>query len=112
VTHLRAIEGGSSNSRPTPGSWNHGIDTVRYRFRGDAYGKEKFARTGPYQEGARGELYRQTGGLRLGATREGMLYVEGRLAAIVHGQHDHSLQPLSAVGNGAIRRKRAFWVRG
>ena len=109
MTDLQAIEGGLSNSRPTPESWNRrGIDTIRYRFRGDAHGKERFARSGPYNEGARGELYRQEHGIRLGAARDGMLYVEGRLAAILHGSDDHSLQPLSAVPAGATAASEHF----
>jgi len=109
MTHLRAIEGGSSNSRPSPESWNRrGIDTVRYRFRGDAYGKQRFALSGPYQEGARGELYRQDEGIRLGAARDGMLYVEGRLAAILNGPEDHSLQPVGAIGEGATAASCQF----
>jgi hypothetical protein len=99
---LRLVEGGASNSRPIPESWNGaGVDTVRFRFRGDLDGHNRFARSAPYQEGPRGELYRQEDGVRLGAFRDGTLYVEGRLAALVQGSGDHSLLPTSALFEGA-----------
>ena len=106
---LRVLEGGASNSRPTPESWNgSGIDTVKFRFRGDVAGHERFARSGPHREGPRGELYRQEDGVRLGAYRDGTLYAEGRLAALVNGSDDHSLLPIAALHDGAAAVRERF----
>jgi hypothetical protein len=102
VPELRVVEGGFSNSRPTPESWNGaGVDTVRFRFRGDVDGHERFARSGPHREGPRGELFRQEDGVRVGALRDGTLYAESRLAVLVHGSDDHSLLPISTLRDGA-----------
>lgn len=102
MTELHAIEGGRSNSRPSPESWNRrGIDTVRYRFRGAARARERFAAAGAYQEGTRGELYRQADGVRTGVTREGVVYAEGRLAAMLHGPDDHTLLAAERLTDGA-----------
>jgi hypothetical protein len=102
VPELRVLDGGVSNSRPTPESWNRAsVDTVRFRFRGDVYGRERFARSGAHSEGPRGEVYRQEHGVRVGALRDGTLYAEGRLAAFLHGPDDHSLLPLCGLGDGA-----------
>jgi hypothetical protein len=99
---LTLVEGGATNSRPTPETWNrHGVDTVRYRFRADPNAYAKFAHAGASSEGPRGELYRQADGVRLGAHRDGMLYAEGRLAAILNGAADHSLLPLSDLEDGS-----------
>ena len=46
--------------------------------------------------------------MRLGATREGMLYVEGRLGAILNGPDDHSLQPLTRSADGATAARERF----
>lgn len=106
---LRLVEGGVSNSRPLPESWNGaGVDTVRFRFRGDLNGHARFARSGPHSEGPRGELYRQEDGVRVGAFRDGTLYVEGRLAAMLRGAHDHSLLPVSALRAGAETASQRF----
>ena len=106
---LRVIEGGSSNSRPTPGSWKRrGVDTVRYRFRSDPYGKIRFCNSGDYQQGPRGEVYRQVDGIRLGAHHDGTLYAEGRLAAFVYGTNDHSLLPAIALRAGALIASEKF----
>jgi hypothetical protein len=103
------IEGGVSNRRPTPGSWNGaGVDTVRFRFRGDVHGHERFARSGLHREGPRGEVYRQEDGIRLGAFRDGTLYAEGRLAALVNGSDDHSLLPIAALSDGAAAARERF----
>jgi hypothetical protein len=110
---LTVVEGGATNSRPTPESWNrHGIDTVRYRYRADPNAYAKFAHTGASSEGLRGELYRQADGVRLGAHRDGMLYAEGRLAAILNGPDDHSLLPMAALeaGSHAAAERFAFDV--
>jgi hypothetical protein len=112
VPDLRLVEGGVSNSRPLPESWNGaGVDTVRFRFRGDVHGYARFARSGPHQEGPRGELYRQEGGVRVAALRDGALYAEGRLAAIVNGPDDHSLIPITSLGDGARAVSERFGFR-
>lgn len=109
MPELRVLEGGASNSRPTPGSWNgSGVDTVKFRFRGDVASHERFARSAPHREGPRGEVYRQTDGIRLGAYRDGTLYAEGRLAALVNGSGDHSLLPIAALGDGAAAARERF----
>lgn len=106
---LMVIEGGATNSRPTPESWNrHGVDTVRYRYRADACAYAKFAHAGASSEGPRGELHRQADGVRIGAHRDGMLYAEGRLAAILNGPDDHSLLPIAALEHGAHAAARRF----
>jgi hypothetical protein len=57
------VEGGATNSRPTPESRNrHGVDTVRYRYRTDTDAYAKFAAAGASNEGVRGELHRQVDG--------------------------------------------------
>lgn len=102
MPELRVVEGGASNSRPLPESWNGaGVDTVRFRFRGDIHGHARFARSGPHFEGPRGEVYRQEEGVRVGALRDGTLYAEGRLAALLRGSEDHSLLPIDALPDGA-----------
>jgi hypothetical protein len=106
---LTVLEGGVSNSRPLPDSWNGaGVDTVRFRFRGDAHGHARFARSGANNEGPRGELYRQEDGVRVGAYRDGTLYVEGRLAAVLRGRDDHALLPVAALREGAEMASRRF----
>ena len=106
---LTLVEGGATNSRPTPETWNrHGIDTVRYRYRADTNAYEKFARSGASNEGPRGELHRQVDGTRIGAHRDGMLYAEGRLAAILNGPDDHSLLPMAALEDGAHAAAQRF----
>jgi hypothetical protein len=106
---LMVIEGGATNSRPTPESWNrHGVDTVRYRYRADTHAYAKFAAAGPSNEGVRGELHRQEDGVRVGAHRDGMLYAEGRLAAILNGSDDHALLPMAALEDGAGAAAQRF----
>jgi hypothetical protein len=106
---LTVIEGGATNSRPTPEFWNrHGVDTVRYRYRADAHAYAKFAHAGASSEGPRGELHRQADGVRIGAHRDGMLYAEGRLAAILNGPDDHSLLPMAALEDGANAAAQRF----
>jgi hypothetical protein len=103
------IDGGLSNSRPLPETWNRaGVDTVRYRFRGDVHGHSRFARSGPHNEGPRGEIYRQEEGVRIGALRDGTLYAEGRLAALLRGTTDHSLLPVADLRQGATSVSRRF----
>jgi hypothetical protein len=109
MTALTLIEGGATNSRPTPETWNrHGVGTVRYRYRADTNAYEKFARAGASNEGPRGELHRQVDGIRVGAHRDGMLYAEGRLAAILNGPDDHSLLPMAALEDGAAAAAQRF----
>jgi hypothetical protein len=106
---LKVIEGGATNSRPTPESRNrHGIDTVRYRYRGDPHAYARFAHAGASDEGPRGELHRRVDGVRVGAYRDGMLYAEGRLAAILNGPDDHSLLPMAALEHGARAAAERF----
>ena len=106
---LTLVEGGATNSRPTPESRNrHGIDTVRYRYRADPHAYTKFAHAGASSEGPRGELHRQADGARIGAHRDGMLYAEGRLAAILNGPDDHSLLPMAALEHGAHAAAQRF----
>jgi hypothetical protein len=106
---LTVIEGGATNSRPIPETWNrHGVDTVRYRYRNDAHAYAKFAHAGASSEGPRGELHRQADGVRVGAHRDGMLYAEGRLAAILNGPDDHSLLPLAELEQGAHAAAQRF----
>ena len=59
------------------------------------------AHAGASNEGVRGELHRQADGVRVGAHRDGMLYAEGRLAAILNGPDDHSLLPMAVLEDGA-----------
>jgi hypothetical protein len=106
---LMLVEGGATNSRPIPETWNrHGVDTVRYRYRADTNAYAKFALAGASSEGPRGELYRQADGVRIGAHRDGMLYAEGRLAAILNGPDDHSLLPMAALEPGAQAAAQRF----
>jgi hypothetical protein len=106
---LTLVEGGATNSRPTPETRNrHGVDTVRYRYRADIHAYEKFARASASSEGVRGELYRQADGVRVGAHRDGMLYAEGRLAAILNTSDDHSLMPMAELMAGADAASRRF----
>jgi hypothetical protein len=84
------------------------VDTVRFRFRGDVHGHACFARSGPHFEGPRGELYRQEDGVRVGAFRDGTLYVEGRLAAVLRRAEDHSLLPVADLLEGAELASRRF----
>jgi hypothetical protein len=109
VRTLTLVEGGATNSRPTPETWNsQGIDTVCYRYRTDTSAYGKFASAGASTEGVRGELHRQEGGVRTGAHRDGMLYAEGRLAAILNGPDDHSLLPMAALEDGARAAAQRF----
>jgi hypothetical protein len=106
---LTVIAGGVSNSRPTPESWNGaGVDTVRFRFRGDVRGHARFASAGPHYEGPRRELYGQDDGVRLGAFLDGTVYAEGRLAALLHGSENHTLLPVATLREGAEKASRRF----
>jgi hypothetical protein len=98
---LRLVEGGRSNSRPTDKSVRAGVDTVRFRLRGDVDGYEGFSRAGEFVDGARGERRRTRDGVTVGAYPDGMQYVEARLAALVNGPDDHSLMPLAALAEGS-----------
>jgi hypothetical protein len=90
---LRLVEGGASNSRPSPTTWTHGgagFDTVRLRFRDQEHAYELARRSGNALH-ARGELRRCVDGVTIGTYPDGMVYVEGRLAALLHGPDDHRL---------------------
>src|SRR5579875_3535484 len=95
---LRLIEpqGGGTSSRPDDKNVVAGVDTLRLRWREDREVYERWRRRpqGCY-EGARGELWdRLPGtGARVGVLPDGLVYVEGRVAALLHGEDDHSLVP-------------------
>jgi len=90
---LRLVEGGASNSRPSPATWTTGgagFDTIRLRFREQEHAYDRARRSGNALH-ARGELRRREHGVTLGAYPDGMVYVECRLAALLHGADDHRL---------------------
>ena len=92
---LRLVEGGASNSRPSPATWTHGgagFDTIRLRFREQEHAYERARRSGTALH-ARGELRRRVDGVTVGTYPDGMVYVEGRLAALLNGADDHRLLP-------------------
>jgi len=92
---LRVLEGGASNSRPTAKSGRAGLDTLRFRWR-DKSAADRAAglvhERGVYHDG-RG-VRRTEDGVTLGAVG-GMLYLEGRAAAILDGPENHELVPPS-----------------
>lgn len=99
--HLRAIEGGSSNSRPTASTCRSGFDTVRYRYREN---RDRFLGLGVEMgvaHHARGEVRRSEAGVTVGAFPDGHVYVEGRVAAILYGQDDHRLCSLAELNEAA-----------
>jgi hypothetical protein len=67
-----------------------GYDTTRLRYRDDVDAWGALGRI-DHREGARGERWAMREGVRIGAYRDGLAYVEGRVAAIVHGRDDHRL---------------------
>jgi hypothetical protein len=90
---LTVLEGGVSNSRLSDTSVafaGSGFDTVRLRFRRQegAYHQAK-AHHSALQ--ARGELRRTVKAITIGAYPDGLVTVEGRLAALLHGEEDHRL---------------------
>lgn len=91
---LQVLEGGVSNSRLTDTGVAYaagsGFDTVRLRFRQQegAYDRARAARASLH---ARGELRHTVGGVTVGSYPEGLVTVEGRLAALLYGEHDHRL---------------------
>ena len=90
---LRVIAGGASNSRLSDtcvAPAGSGFDTVRLRFRQqeDAYYRARVAHAAVH---ARGELRRTVGGVTVGAYPDGLVTVEGRLAALLYGEADHRL---------------------
>lgn len=87
---LRLIQGGASNSRLTATSGRAtraGFDTVRFRLRCPSEVYEGFEGE-LYQ---RGEKRRSDGGVTVGAYPDGLVTVEGRLAALLYGEEDHRL---------------------
>lgn len=76
-----------------------GIDTVRFRWRGDNDTYKRFQQR--YEgtiEGYRGERFTQTKLGRIGAYPDGLVYMEGRAAAIVsQDRSDHSLLPVQGI---------------
>lgn len=96
---LRLIRGGATNSRPTATSGRDvrrggvGFDTVRYRFRGELRDVYEGLRARPdVARGPRGEVRRRVdGSARVEAYPDGLVTVEGRLAALLHGEQDHRL---------------------
>lgn len=99
--NLTLLEGGASNSRLTAKSGTPGVDTVRYRFRDQTERYLGLQYEAGVQHGARGEVRRTEGGVTVGAYPDGLVYVEGRLAAILNGEQDHSLRPGSELRAGA-----------
>lgn len=90
--HLTLHQGGSSNSRPSPEFRTAGLDTVRIRFRGvhpDDF--QRFRRNKNPQLVQRGEFRSTEGGVTVGHWSDGRAYIEGRVAAILHGKDDHRL---------------------
>jgi hypothetical protein len=92
-TNLRVVaapEGGVSNSRPSLKIETAGFDTVRLRFRSQekAYTTAKAMGAAMH---ARGELRHTVAGVTVGAYPDGLVTVEGRLAALLHGEDDHRL---------------------
>ena len=90
---LQVLDGGASNSRQSDtsvASTASGFDTVRLRFRRQegAYHQAKVAHAAVH---ARGELRRTTNGITVGAYPDGLVTIEGRLAALLYGEDDHRL---------------------
>lgn len=90
---LQVLEGGVSNSRLSDTSVafaGSGFDTVRLRFRRQegAYHQAKAHHAALH---ARGELRRTANGITIGAYPDGLVTVEGRLAALLYGEEDHRL---------------------
>jgi len=90
---LQVLEGGASNSRLSDTGVAYagsGFDTIRLRFRQQegAYLKARVAHAALH---ARGELRRTTGAITIGAYPDGLVTVEGRLAALLYGEDDHRL---------------------
>jgi hypothetical protein len=80
---LEVLEGGVSNSRlsdTSVASAGSGFDTIRLRFRRqeEAYHQAKADSSALH---ARGELRRTANGITIGAYPDGLVTVEGRLAA-------------------------------
>lgn len=99
--HLRAIQGGFSNSRPTASTCRSGFDTVRLRYRGHRDRFEGLAIETGVSHHARGEVRRVEDGISVGAFPDGMVYAEGRVAAILYGQDDHRLCTLAELHEAA-----------
>lgn len=90
---LELLDGGASNSRLSDTSVafaGSGFDTVRLRFRRQE-GAYYQARAHHAALHARGELRRTVNGITVGAYPDGLVKVEGRLAALLYGEEDHRL---------------------
>lgn len=86
-----------------------GIDTVRFRWRGDPEVYQHWQRRPEGTiEGYRGERFVQTKLGRIGAYSDGMVYLEGRASAILQqDSEDHALLPVHGLST-AERVARAF----
>jgi hypothetical protein len=102
--------GGASNSRPTATSCRPGaagFDTVRVRLR-DQDGAYDRARGSGAALQARGELRLTRGGVTVGAYPDGLVTVEGRLAALLHGEDDHRLLGPEALNDAPAAAAELF----
>lgn len=93
--HLRLVDGqgGGTNSRPSPESRTSGLDTVRFRWRGDRDTYEA-ARHRPegVREGPRGEVGDwKKGAPRWGVFPDGLAYLECRATQLVDAMESHAL---------------------
>jgi len=90
---------------------DHGIDTVRFRWRDDSDVYQQFKRRPEgYQEGARGEVYVNTELGRVGVYRDGLAYLEGRGAAILAANRENHelLAPADLLSAELVAQE---WVR-
>lgn len=98
-----------------------GVDTVRFRWRpekpednvypifGQSHRQSRFDRPSSYRMGERGEKYVQTPLGRVGVYPDGLVYLEGRAAAIRHWQQDnHDLLPPSDLTSAELGAQE--WV--
>jgi hypothetical protein len=85
------------------------VDTVRFRWRGDSDTYKEFQRRPEgYVQGYRGEAFTQTKLGRIGVYPDGLVYLEGRAAAILSGDNEnHSLLPVHGLSS-AERVARIF----
>jgi hypothetical protein len=96
------VVGHTSNSRVDDSfvAVGAGIDTVRFRFRSCDDAFRRFA-AAAVQIGHRGDLVVQRDGVRLGCTRDDLVYAEGRLAAILEGPESKRLCGQAELADGA-----------
>lgn len=82
-------QGGSTNSRPSAiFGTRAGVDTIRVRLRESNAAFLRLREQGLWNLGARGEHWQKRGSARVGVYPDGMVYVEGRAAAILSGDPD------------------------